>query len=119
MVEYKEPVETFEQLFAEIKKYFSLQAEYVKVDFVEKLSIILSTLFILMVVMVMVVAALFFLFLALAYALEPVFGSIAISFTIIALIYLVMTALFFVFRKQLVVNPLVRLLSHLFLTKHN
>lgn len=117
MVENKQPVEDFEQLIAEFKKYFLLQAEFVKVEFVEKLSIILSTLLIITVVLVMVIAALFFLFLALAYALEPIVGSLALSFTIIASIYLLMTLVFFLFRKKLVINPLVKLLANLFLSK--
>jgi hypothetical protein len=119
MVEYKEPVENFEQLVVEIKKYLALQTEYVKADVVEKLSIILSTLLIITVVLVMIVAALFFLFFSLAYALEPVLGSLALSFAVISGIYLLFSFLFFLFRKQLVINPLVRLLSSLFLTKHN
>lgn len=119
MIEYQEPVENFEQLFAEIKKYLALQTEYVKVDFVEKLSIILSTLLIITIVLVMVVAALFFLFFSLAYALEPVLGSLALSFALIAGLYLLLTAIFYSLRKKLIINPLVRLLTNLFLNNSN
>jgi len=49
----------------------------------------------------------------------PLVGSLAISFCIIAAIYVVLIILVFVFRKQLVINPLVRFLSKLFLNKIN
>lgn len=117
MINTKEPVEDFQQLYAEVKKYIELQTEYIKVEFVEKLTILLSTLVILTVAIVLVIAALFYLFFSLAYALVPLVGSLAISFCIISGIYVFLIILLFAFRKSIVINPLVRFLSKLFLTK--
>lgn len=117
MINTKEPVEDFQQLYNDVKKYVELQTEYVKVEFVEKLTILLSTLLILTVIIILVIAALFYLFFSLAYALVPIVGSLAISFCIISGIYFFLIILLFALRKQFVINPLVRFLSKLFLTK--
>ena len=116
---YQEPVENFQQLYDDLKKYVELQTDYVKVEFVEKMTILLSTLLIITLVIILAIAALFYLFFSLAYALVPVVGSLAISFFIISGIYLLLIALLFLFRKKLIVNPLVRFLSKLFLNKTN
>ncbi|MFW9596370.1 MAG: phage holin family protein [Paludibacter sp.] len=117
MADYHEPIENFQQLYTEIKKYLSLETEYIKVDFVEKLSIILSTLFIMSIIIVMVISTLLFFFFALAYALESVLGSLAISFGVISLCYVLLIVLFYAFRKKIIINPIVRFLTNLFLTK--
>lgn len=117
MNEPQQPVETFQQLYVEIRKYFLLQKEFVKVDFVEKLSILLSTFIILFVVVALIMSTLLFLFIALAYTLEALVGSLALSFAIIALVYVLLIIVFYAMRKKLIINPIVNLLTGLFLTK--
>jgi membrane-bound ClpP family serine protease len=117
MINTNEPVENFQKLYDDIKKYVELQTEYVKVEFVEKLTILLSTLLIIMLLLVLAIAALFYLFFSLAYLLVPVVGSLALSFAIISIIYVFLIILLFSFRKKLIVNPLARLLTKLFLNK--
>jgi hypothetical protein len=119
MTNNPEPVENFQQLYEDVKKYVFLQTEYVKVEFVEKLTILLSTLLIVTLITVLAIIALFYLFFSLAYAIEPVVGSLSISFGIIAGIYIILIALFYLLRKQLVITPMVKFLSNLFLTKIN
>jgi hypothetical protein len=114
-----EPLDNFQQLYVDVKKYVELQAEYIKVDLVEKLTILLSTLVIITIIIVLVIAALFYCFFALAYALEPILGSLSISFGIISGFYVLLIAVFVLFRKQIVINPLVKFLSKLFLSKIN
>jgi len=115
MANTQEPADSFQQLHDDVKKYVELQAEYVKVEFVEKLTILLSALLIIGMVVVLVIAALFYLFFSLAYALLPLLGSLALSFGIISGLYVLLIALFLIFRKKIVINPLVRFLSNLFL----
>ena len=110
-----EPAESFQQLYADVKKYVELQAEYLKVEFVEKLTILVSTLLIIIIITVLAIAALFYLFFSLAYALEPLLGSLAISFAIISGIYVLLILFLVILRKRLVINPLVNFLSKLFL----
>jgi len=115
MANNHETADNFQQLYDDVKKYVELQTEYVKVEFVEKLTILLSTLLIIGIVMVLVIAALFYLFFSLAYALQPLFGSLALSFALITCIYVLLIVLFMIYRKRIVINPLVRFLSNLFL----
>lgn len=108
-------IDNFQQLFAEVKSYFILQKEYVKVDFVEKLSLLLATFIILFVLIVLSMSILLFLFIALAYAIESLVGSLSISFVIIAFSYLILLVVFYSLRKHLVINPIIKLLVRMFL----
>ncbi|HLP04908.1 MAG TPA: phage holin family protein [Paludibacter sp.] len=115
MANTQEPVGSFQQLYDDVRKYVELQAEYVKVEFVEKLAILLSTLLIIGLVVVLVIVALFYLFFSLAYALLPLLGSLALSFGVISGVYVLLIVFFLTFRRKIVINPLVRFLSNLFL----
>ena len=115
----QEPVENFQQLYEDVKKYVFLQTEYVKVEFVEKLTILLSTLLIITLITVLAIIVLFYLFFSIAYAIEPIVGSLSLSFAIIAGIYVVLIAILFLFRNRLVIHPLTKFLSNLFLSKIN
>ena len=97
-------IENFQQLFFEFKKYLELQKEYTKLELTEKLTILLST------------VALFYLLFALAYVLEPLVGGLMASFAIIAGINILIMALVIIFRKQLIISPMVNFLANLFLT---
>jgi len=118
MINNQEPADSVQQLYDDVKKYFELQTEYVKVEFVEKMSILLSTLLIIGLVLVLAFAALFYLFFSLAYILQPLLGSLALSFALISAVYILLTVFLFSYRKRLVINPMVRFLSGLFLTKN-
>ncbi|HJV76835.1 MAG TPA: phage holin family protein [Paludibacter sp.] len=114
----KEPAENFQQLYEDVKKYVVLQTEYVKVEFVEKLTILLSTLLIISLIIVLAIIALFYLFFSIAYAVEPLVGSLSLSFGIISIIYLGLIGLLILLRKRIIINPLVKFLSNLFLSKN-
>jgi hypothetical protein len=118
MINSKEPVENYQQLYDDVKKYVFLQAEYIKVEFVEKLTILLSTLLIITLLVVMLIIALFYLFFSFAYAIAPIVGSLSVSFSIIAGIYIVLIVFLILLRRQIVINPMVKFLSNLFLTKN-
>jgi hypothetical protein len=119
MINTQEPVENFQQLYSDVKKYVELQTEYIKVEFVEKLTILLSTLLIVTLIAILAIAGLFYIFFSLAYKLEPIVGGLSFSFAIISGIYVILIGLLVLFRKSLVINPLVKFLSKLFLTKSN
>lgn len=119
MTSNNEPAQNFQQLYEELKKYIVLQSEYVKVEFVEKVTILLSTLLIIGLIVVLAIAVLFYLCFALAYAIAPLIGSLSMSFVIISLLYVLLIAVLVIFRKKLVINPLVGFLSNLFLKDEN
>jgi len=119
MINPQKPAENFQQLYDEVKKYVSLQTEYVKVEFVEKLTVLLSTILIISLITILVIIALFYLLFSLAYAVEPIVGSLSISFALIAGVYVILIGILILLRKRIIINPLVKFLSNLFLTKTN
>ena len=96
-------IENFQQLFFEFKKYLEL-------------TILLSTLIMIVVLIILGMVALFYLLFALAYVLEPLVGGLMASFAIIAGINILIMALVIIFRKQLIISPMVNFLANLFLT---
>ncbi len=108
-------IQNFQQLFFEFKKYVELQKEYAKIELVEKLTILLSTLILVFVLIILGMVALFYLLFTLAYLLESVVGGLTASFAIIGGISLLLIAVTIIFRKKLIINPMVNFLAGLFL----
>ena len=96
-----------------------LQKEYTKLELTEKLTILFSTLIMVLVLIILGMVALFYLLFALAYVLEPLVGGLMASFAIIAGINVLLIALVIIFRKQLIISPMVNFLANLFLTDSN
>ena len=112
-------IENIQQLFAEFKKFLVLQKEYTKLELTEKLTILLSTLIMILVLTILGMVALFYLLFALAYILEPLVGGLMVSFGIIAGINVLLIAIIYFFRMQLIISPMVNFLANLFLNDSN
>lgn len=112
-------IENIQQLFAEFKKFLVLQKEYTKLELTEKLTILLSTLIMILVLTILGMVALFYLHFALAYILEPLVGGLMVSFGIIAGINVLLIAIIYFFRRQLIISPMVNFLANLFLNDSN
>ena len=108
----------FQQLFADVKEYVKLQTDYWQVGLVEKLTKLLSKLIIATISFVFVISMLFYLLFALAYALEPVLGFVA-SFVLIGVFFLILLLIIIVFRKQLIINPILRIMVDVFYEDSN
>lgn len=108
-------IENIQQLFAEFKKFLVFQKEYTKLELTEKLTILLSTLIMILVLTILGMVALFYLLFALAYILEPLVGGLMVSFGIIAGINIILIAIIYFFRRQLIISPMVNFLANLFL----
>lgn len=108
-------IENFRQLFLEFKRYLDLQKEYTKLELTEKLSILLSTLFIVVILITLTMMALFYLLFSLAYILEPLVGGLMVSYAIIAGVNILLMIVIALFRKQLIVQPMINFLAALFL----
>ena len=106
-------INSFTQLFTEVKDYMKLQDDYVKIDIVEKITKILSMLLFILVVLVLAMGLLFYLLFSLAYILGPEIGFVS-SFAIIAGIYLILLVVIVAFRKSLIINPLLRIIVGMF-----
>ena len=81
--------------------------------------ILLSTLIMILVLTILGMVALFYLLFALAYILEPLVGGLMVSFGIIAGINVLLIAIIYFFRRQLIISPMVNFLANLFLNDSN
>ena len=84
-------IDNLEALFKEIKKHIELQGQYIKLDLVEKLTIML------------------------VYALVPVVGSIIASYAVIGAVILIAAIGIYLMRRKLIFQPMVNFLARLFL----
>lgn len=110
-------MDSLQHLFKELKKYFELQKEYTKLEIVEKLTILLSTLIMIAIFILLGAITLFYLFLCFAYILQPLVGGLTASYAIISGCFLLLIIIVVVFRKKLIVNPMVSFLANLFLNE--
>lgn len=112
-------IDNLESLIKEIKKYIELQGEYLKFDLIEKLTILLGTLILILLLTVLSMMAVFYFSFMLVYALEPLTGSLTGSYALIGGIILLIAFLIYMYRKKLIFQPMVNFLSHLFLNDRN
>ncbi|ADV44796.1 phage holin family protein [Bacteroides helcogenes] len=108
-------IENIQQLFIEFKKYLELQKEYTKLEVTEKLSVLLSTLILVLLVGILGVVVLFHLSFTLVYVLAPLVGGLIASYALIACFHLLLIILLVLFRKTIIINPTVKFLAGLFL----
>ena len=85
-------INNLESLVKEIKKYIELQGQYIKLDIVEKLTVLLSTLILILILIVLGMMALFYFSFMLVYALEPVVGSLIGAYAVIGGVILLLGA---------------------------
>lgn len=108
-------IDNLQSLVTEIKKYVDLQKDYVKLDITHKLTVLLSTLILILVLVVIGMIALLYLSFTLAYVLEPHVGGLMNSYAIITGVILLIGALIYLFRQRLIVQPLTTFLANLFI----
>lgn len=108
-------IDNLQQLLAELKKYAELQKDYVKLHLVEKLTILISTLILVFILLILGIIALFYLSFTLAYVLEPHVGGLMASYGIITGCIILLILLIVLFRKRLIVQPMVNFLDNLLL----
>lgn len=112
-------IDNLEALFKEVRKYIELQGQYVKLDLVEKLTILLSTLILILLLAILCMMALFYFSFMLVYTLAPLVGSLIGGYAIIGGIILLLAFIIYRFRKELIFQPMVNFLSRLFLDEQN
>ncbi|MBO5251528.1 MAG: phage holin family protein [Bacteroidaceae bacterium] len=108
-------IDNLQSLVTEIKKYVDLQKDYVKLDITHKLTVLLSTLILILVLVVLGMIALFYLSFTMAYVLEPYVGGLTNSYAIITGSILLLSLLIYLFRQRLIIHPLTRFLANLFI----
>lgn len=108
-------IESLEQLFIELKRYIGLQKEYVRLELVEKLTLLFSGLVLTLILITLGMMALFYFSFTPAYILAPFVGGLTVSYAIITVFILLLLLSIYLLRKQLIVKPLVRFLTKLFM----
>lgn len=107
------------QLIAEAKKVFSLEVSYGKLTAVEKASIILSRIALLAVLAILGCFALFYITSSLLILLVYLTGLVWVSNMIVVLLLIIAMCLVYAFRKQLIIDPITRFITKLFLNPDN
>jgi len=105
----------YKKLFAEARKYFSLEWDYIKLTAVEKMAVLLSAIALVAVVIIIATFVLHHMMAALVGVLASALGCTWGAHLIAALILLVVLLVVFAFKRQLIVDPVARFISKLFL----
>ncbi len=109
-------VDIIARLISNLKKYGELRLKSFQLDLVRKLTLVLT--FLVVAVLLVGVASIVVLLLsfALVYALAPIVGGIVVSCGIVAGGFILLGILLVAFRKRLLINPIARFLSSIFLS---
>lgn len=102
-------------LYRELKDYVNLNIDSLKLNAAEKTVRLLSTLALVAVVFIMAVLAFLFLTVALADLLALAVGTIW-AYTIMAAFYILLVVLAIIFKRQLIIDPVARFITRLFLS---
>lgn len=109
-------VETIAQLAEIVKHYLGLQAEYLKLDVIDKLVRLLKALALAVLFFLISMAVVLYFSFAIAYWLSAYVGYVA-AFFIVGGIHLLIFFLFFINRKSWIERPLVHFLASLLMSK--
>ena len=108
-------IDSLQAFFNEVKHYVDLQKDYVKLDIIHKLTILISTLILILVLVVLGMIALLYLSFTLAYILEPYVGGLTNSYAIITGGILLIGLIVYLLRQRMIIQPLTNFLANLFL----
>ena len=112
-------IENIGKLLLEFKKYLELQKEFVRLDATEKITVILSMIFVVAAVLLLGSIVLLFLAFAMAYYLGSILESLSLGFTIIAVCIAMVALVFYLNRNRWVYRPIARFMTQLILTKEH
>ena len=105
----------YKKLFTEARRFFSLEWDYTKLTAVEKMAVLLSSIAFVAVVIIVATFVLHHMFAALISVLTSALGCAWGAHLIAAGILLILLLVLFAFKKQLIVDPVARFVSKLFL----
>ena len=108
-------IDNLQALLTEVKHYIDLQKNYVKLDITHKLTILISTLILILVLVILGMIALLYLSFTLAYILEPYVVGLTNSYAIITGGILLIGLFVYLLRQRFIIQPLTNFLANLFL----
>ena len=105
----------YEELWAELKKYLTLQIAYATLTAVEKLVVLLSAIAMVAVMLILGACVLFYLSFAVVFMLSDAIGSTWGAYLIVSGIFMVLMLVVYAMRQKLILDPVSRFLTRLFL----
>lgn len=106
----------YKKLWEDVKGYASLQLSYGKLTAVEKLSVLLSTVAVALILLVIASFVLFNLAMSAVLLLGDLLGKVWVAYLIVAVLLTIGFIVVVVMRKQWIINPVTRFITRLFLT---
>ena len=108
-------IDNLQDLFKEFRKYLELQGQYLRLEAIEKLTILLSTLILIFILVTVGVMALFYFSFMLVYTIDSFVNNIIASYAIIGGCILILGIAIYIFRQKIIFQPMVNFLARLFL----
>ena len=107
----------YAQLWQSVKDEVKTEVEYTRLDATEKVSVMLSWVAIIAVLAIFVACAIFCLAWACLHWLTAATGSVAAATAIVVAVLVVLALVFYGYRKVLIINPVTRCITKLFLSR--
>lgn len=114
MLSNDENIERIADFVAEAKEWLTLKKEYTKLDIIDKLVRVVSTLTIVFVIALLTLLALIYLSFAAAYYLADVWQSMPLAFLAVCLVYIIILCIVLMNRRAWIERPMVRFLIGIF-----
>lgn len=108
-------IESLRDLLGEVRAYMELRGERLKLDFVSKLSRLLSAVALGLIIAVVMAVILLLLSNTLVSLLKEATGSEAVAFAIVAGGYALVGVMVYIFRRRLIVRPITSFICSLLL----
>jgi len=108
-------VESIAQLIEVLKRYIGFQSEFLKLNVIEKIVRLITALTLTIIFFILGIAVLFYLSFAAVYGMAPAIG-IAWAFFVVALFFVALLILVYIYRKPWIERPLVRFLADVLLS---
>ena len=106
---------SYKELWSDFKKYITLQVDYIKLTALEKLTILCAALVVVFVSIALSVCALFFLSSAFVAWLDTVLCCTWLAHLITGALVLLILFIVLLFKKVLIIIPITRFITKLFL----
>lgn len=103
----------FNLLTSQVLRYLNLQLDYARLTVAEKLSVLLSTIAFMSLAVIIGMATLFFISIGVGHMLAMTVSPIW-AYLLVSAFYLLLFVILIIFRKQIIVNPVSRMISRLF-----
>ena len=103
--------DAYKAMAKDVKEYANLQIQLFKLNTVEKLSQILSLLVVIIAGAILLMAAFVFFSMVFVLWMKGLTGSMMTGFLILGAFFVLLFIIFFLLRKKLMINPLIKKLS--------